>query len=71
MALRGFTITRNIHMTAVNNEIRKLTRLRVVDNSDIGKRAMLEGKPPKCIHIYNKKGIGFIGTDLVIQLINS
>ncbi|XP_008543148.1 39S ribosomal protein L14, mitochondrial [Microplitis demolitor] len=68
MALRGFTITRNIHMTAVNNEIRKLTRLRVVDNSDIGKRAMLEGKPPKCIHIYNKKGIGFIGDRVLVAI---
>ncbi|XP_057330004.1 39S ribosomal protein L14, mitochondrial [Microplitis mediator] len=68
MALRGLTFTRNIHMTAVNNEIRKLTRLRVVDNSEIGKRAMLEGKPPKCIHIYNKKGVGFIGDRVLVAI---
>jgi large subunit ribosomal protein L14 len=37
-----------------------------VDNSEIGKQAMAEGKPPKCIHIYNKKGIGTIGTYLKI-----
>jgi hypothetical protein len=37
-----------------------------VDNSEIGKQAMAEGKPPKCIHIYNKKGIGTIGTYLGI-----
>lgn len=42
-------------------EIQKLTRLRVVDNSEIGKRAMAEGKPPKCIHVYNKTGVGKIG----------
>jgi hypothetical protein len=32
-----------------------------VDNSEIGKQAMAEGKPPKCIHVYNKKGVGTIG----------
>jgi large subunit ribosomal protein L14 len=37
-----------------------------VDNSEIGKQAMAEGKPPKCIHIYNKKGIGTIGTYIYI-----
>jgi large subunit ribosomal protein L14 len=39
-----------------------------VDNSEIGKQAMAEGKPPKCIHIYNKKGIGTIGTYIYITL---
>ena len=49
------------HTSAVCGHIIKLTRLRVVDNSEIGKQAMAEGKPPKCIHIYNKKGVGTIG----------
>lgn len=52
---------RNFHASVVCNHIIKLTRLRVVDNSEIGKQAMAEGKPPRCIHIYNKKGIGTIG----------
>lgn len=52
---------RSIHQTNTLNEIQLLTRLRVVDNSAIGKEAMLEGKPPKCIHVYNKKGVGTIG----------
>lgn len=43
------------HTTACLNEVRLLTRLRVVDNSEIGKRAMAEGKPPKVICVYNKQ----------------
>lgn len=31
-----------------------LTRMRVVDNSSLGKQAMLEGKPPKVIHVYKR-----------------
>ena len=38
-----------------------LSRLRVVDNSSIGKEAMLEGRPPKVIHVYNKTGVGYLG----------
>jgi len=47
--------------TATLNYIRKLTRLRVVDNSAIGRAAELAGKPAKCIHIYNKTGFGYLG----------
>lgn len=57
-----------IHTTAVCSEIRKLARLRVVDNSDIGKRAMTEGKPPRVIHVYNKKSVGYVG-DMVLLAI--
>lgn len=59
---------RNIHTTRQCFEIQKLTKLRVVDNSEIGKRAMAEGKPPKCIHVYNRKGIGMIGNTTLINL---
>lgn len=60
--------SKNIHTTAVCNEIRKLARLRVVDNSVIGKKAMTEGKPPRVIHVYTKTSIGFLG-DLVLLAI--
>merc|ERR1719219_1468154 len=50
-------LSRCIHTTAAVDMISKLTRCRVVDNSAIGRQAMLEGKPPKCIHIY-KPGKG-------------
>lgn len=53
--------TRLLHTTASCEHLMKLTRCRVVDNSAIGKLAMAEGKPPKIIHVYNKKGIGTIG----------
>lgn len=45
-----------IHTSSACYEIQKTTRLRVVDNSEIGKKAMAEGRPPKCIHVYNKTG---------------
>lgn len=56
------------HTTAACNEIRKMARLRVVDNSEIGKKAMNEGKPPRVIHVYNKKAVGTIG-DMVLLAI--
>lgn len=56
------------HTSAACLEIRKLTRLRVVDNSEIGKIAMVEGKPPKCIHIYNKTGVGKIGDKVLVAI---
>lgn len=60
--------SKGLHTTAVCNEIRKLARLRVVDNCVIGKQAMTEGKPPRVIHVYNKKHIGYIG-DMVLVAI--
>ncbi|XP_047349244.1 39S ribosomal protein L14, mitochondrial isoform X3 [Vespa velutina] len=60
--------SRSISTSAISNQIIKLTRLRVVDNSEIGKQAMLEGKPPRCIHIYNKVGIGYIGDRVLVAI---
>lgn len=54
-------ISRQISTTVVPNQIIKLSRLRVVDNSVIGKQATLAGKPPRVIHVYNKKGVGHLG----------
>lgn len=56
------------HTTSVCNEIRLLSRLRVVDNSEIGKKAMTEGKPPKCIHVYNKTRVGKIGDKVLVAI---
>lgn len=60
--------TKGLHTTSVCNEIRKMARLRVVDNCDIGKRAMAEGKPPRVIHVYSKKMVGYTG-DMVLLAI--
>ncbi|XP_045479247.1 39S ribosomal protein L14, mitochondrial [Harmonia axyridis] len=59
---------REFHRTAILTQIQKMTRLRVVDNSEIGKRAMAEGKPPKCIHVYNKTGKGMIGDVVLVAI---
>lgn len=56
------------HTTSICNEVRLLTRLRVVDNSEIGKRAMMEGKPPKTIHVYNTKRVGLIGDKVMVAI---
>ena len=61
-------LSRTISTSPISNQIIKLTRLRVVDNSDIGKQAMLEGKPPRCIHVYNKKGVGYIGDKVMVAI---
>ncbi|XP_065210977.1 large ribosomal subunit protein uL14m-like [Planococcus citri] len=62
------TAIRSFHTSNALNHIMKLTRLRVVDNSTIGKQAMAEGKPPYCIHVYNKTGIGTIGDVVLVAI---
>nr|CAG4645310.1 EOG090X0MX9 [Leptodora kindtii] len=59
---------RSFHQSQASNQIQKLTRLRVVDNSPIGKEAMLEGRPPKCIHVYNKTSIGRLGDKVLVAI---
>ena len=54
--------------TPVLGEIRKLSRLRVVDNSIIGREAELAGKPARCIHVYNKKGVGKLGDKVLVAI---
>jgi large subunit ribosomal protein L14 len=56
------------HTTSICNEVRLLTRLRVVDNSEIGKRAMMEGKPPKVIHVFNRTKVGLIGDKVTMAI---
>lgn len=58
----------SFHTTSICNEIRLLSRLRVVDNSEIGKKAMMEGKPPKTIHVYNDKRVGYIGDKVLVAI---
>ncbi|CAH1962162.1 unnamed protein product [Acanthoscelides obtectus] len=67
-ALKCKMIFNKFHTNQCCMEIQKLTRLRVVDNSEIGKQAMAEGKPPKCIHVYNKTGVGRIGDKVLVAI---
>ncbi|XP_034107700.1 large ribosomal subunit protein uL14m [Drosophila sulfurigaster albostrigata] len=62
------SLSQQLHTTSPCCEIRKLARLRVVDNSDLGKRAMAEGRPPRCIHVYNKRGVGLIGDKVLVAI---
>nr|CAG4642249.1 EOG090X0MX9 [Eurycercus lamellatus] len=61
-------VSRSIHLSSPFNQIQLLTRLRVVDNSPIGKEAMLEGRPPRTIHVYNKTGYGYIGDKVMVAI---
>lgn len=58
------------HTSNICNEIRLLSRLRVVDNSQIGRQAIAEGKLPRCLHVYNKKKVGYLGKNLLKQFID-
>ncbi|KYQ53397.1 39S ribosomal protein L14, mitochondrial [Trachymyrmex zeteki] len=60
--------SRNISTSTPASQIIKLSRLRVVDNSEIGKKAMMEGRPPRCIHVYNKIGVGYIGDRILVAI---
>ncbi|XP_055537692.1 39S ribosomal protein L14, mitochondrial [Wyeomyia smithii] len=68
LSLFGCIVRNQFHTTSVYAEIRKLARLRVVDNSEIGKRAMAEGKPPKCIHVYNKRMVAKLGDKVLVAV---
>ncbi|XP_014283132.1 large ribosomal subunit protein uL14m [Halyomorpha halys] len=62
-------LLRSFHTSKECCHIIKMSRLRVVDNSEIGRKAMAEGKPPKCIHVYNKKGVGTIGDKVLVAIL--
>merc|ERR1711946_54303 len=70
--LRNFnpltTTIRQFHQSQVSNQVMLLSRLRVVDNSTIGKEAMLEGRPPKVIQVYNKTGVGYLGDKVLVAI---
>ncbi|XP_059471648.1 large ribosomal subunit protein uL14m [Neocloeon triangulifer] len=61
-------VQKGFHTSSVNYELSLLSRLRVVDNSEIGKQAMAEGKPPKIFHVYNKTGTGTIGDKVMVAI---
>ncbi|OCT79610.1 39S ribosomal protein L14, mitochondrial [Xenopus laevis] len=46
--------------------IQKLTRVRVVDNSTLGSTPY--HRPPKCIHVYNKSGVGKVGDRILLAI---
>ncbi|KAL3872810.1 hypothetical protein ACJMK2_036010 [Sinanodonta woodiana] len=50
------------------NQIIKLSRMKVVDNSMLGRKAELASKPARVIHIYNKKGVGYLGDKVLVAI---
>nr|XP_027806337.1 39S ribosomal protein L14, mitochondrial [Marmota flaviventris] len=46
--------------------IQKMTRVRVVDNSALGSTPY--HRPPRCIHVYNKNGVGKVGDRILLAI---
>ncbi|XP_013418407.1 39S ribosomal protein L14, mitochondrial-like [Lingula anatina] len=49
-------------------ELRHMSRVNVVDNSDLGKNAKTSGKPARIVHVYNKQGVARIGDKVLLAL---
>ncbi|XP_021504992.1 large ribosomal subunit protein uL14m [Meriones unguiculatus] len=46
--------------------IQKMTRVRVVDNSALGTTPY--HRPPRCIQVYNKSGVGKVGDQILLAI---
>ena len=46
--------------------VQKMTRVRVVDNSALGNTPY--HRPPRCIQVYNKTGVGRIGDKVLLAI---
>nr|XP_023401134.1 39S ribosomal protein L14, mitochondrial isoform X1 [Loxodonta africana] len=46
--------------------IQKMTRVRVVDNSTLGNTSY--HRPPRCIHVYTKNGVGKVGDQILLAI---
>ncbi|XP_076443148.1 large ribosomal subunit protein uL14m-like [Babylonia areolata] len=62
LAARGFSTT------ACLQELRKLARVRVVDNSSLGRAATVAGRPARIIHVYNKQGVASLGDKVLLAI---
>uniref|UniRef100_G1K9L9 Large ribosomal subunit protein uL14m n=1 Tax=Anolis carolinensis TaxID=28377 RepID=G1K9L9_ANOCA len=60
------TNQRNFSLSGLCGAIQKMTRVRVVDNSALGNTPY--HRPPKCIHIYNKNGVGKVGDKILLAI---
>lgn len=48
--------------------LQKYSRVRIVDNSELGKQCIEVGKPAKIIHVYNKTGKGTTGDRVMLAV---
>uniref|UniRef100_T1E539 Large ribosomal subunit protein uL14m n=1 Tax=Crotalus horridus TaxID=35024 RepID=T1E539_CROHD len=60
------TNQRNFSLSNVCSYIQKLTRVRVIDNSALGNTPY--HRPPKCIHVYTKNGVGKVGDQILLAI---
>ncbi|XP_026551350.1 39S ribosomal protein L14, mitochondrial isoform X1 [Pseudonaja textilis] len=60
------TNIRTFSLSNVCSYIQKLTRVRVVDNSALGNTPY--HRPPKCIHVYTKNGVGKVGDRILLAI---
>ncbi|XP_068088730.1 large ribosomal subunit protein uL14m isoform X2 [Hyperolius riggenbachi] len=67
LSQRWLTVSRQfLSLSAPCAAIQKLTRVRVVDNSALGNTPY--HKPPRCIHVYNKNGVGKVGDRVLLAI---
>lgn len=52
--------------TGTLGAIQKMTRVRVVDNSALGNTPY--HRPPRCIHVYTKNGVGKVGDRILLAI---
>uniref|UniRef100_A0A8I3N5L2 Large ribosomal subunit protein uL14m n=1 Tax=Canis lupus familiaris TaxID=9615 RepID=A0A8I3N5L2_CANLF len=64
-ASRAFS-QRSFSTTGSFSAIQKMTRVRVVDNSALGNTPY--HRPPRCIHVYNKSGVGKVGDRILLAI---
>ncbi|XP_006931828.2 39S ribosomal protein L14, mitochondrial [Felis catus] len=57
---------RSFSTTGSLDAIQKMTRVRVVDNSALGNTPY--HRPPRCIHVYNKSGVGKVGDQILLAI---
>ncbi|XP_007437549.2 39S ribosomal protein L14, mitochondrial [Python bivittatus] len=60
------TNKRYFSLSSVCSYIQKMTRVRVVDNSTLGNTPYR--RPPKCIHVYTKNGVGKVGDQILLAI---
>lgn len=64
--LRPWSMLSCFSTTGSLSAIQKMTRVRVVDNSALGTTPY--HRPPRCIHVYNKTGVGKVGDRILLAI---
>ncbi|XP_048737134.2 39S ribosomal protein L14, mitochondrial-like isoform X2 [Ostrea edulis] len=68
MSLINHIFRRGFSTTTPLNELQLLSRVKVVDNSKIGRNAKQSGRPVRIIHVYNKTHVGRLGDKVLLTI---